>query len=86
VTRKVPTLAGILEILLRARGAEVPADRPGVLREAIRHLGIPPERIDRIAGLKRSDSRPDDETVRQIFSEFLELLAEICHRVEGEVG
>lgn len=86
VTRKVSTLAGILELLLRARGVEIPADRPGVLREAVRHLGIPPESIDRIARLKRSDSRPDDETVRQIFSDFLELLAEICHRVEGEVG
>jgi len=82
LTRKVSKLTGILEILLRARGVEVPSDRPGVLREAARHLGLHAERIDRIAGLRRSDSHPDNETVRQIFSAFLELLAEICHRVE----
>lgn len=86
LTRKISKLAGILEILLRARGVEVPADRAGVLRESARHFEIPPERIERIAGFRRADGRPDDRTVRQIFGDFLELLAEICHRVEGEVG
>lgn len=86
LVRNLPKLAVTLEVLLRARGVEVPADRPGVLRQAAQQLGIPPERMDRIASLRRVEKRPDDETVRQRLADYLELLAEICHRLESEVG
>jgi hypothetical protein len=42
--------------------------------------------VDRIAGLRRAEKRPDDETVRRILADYLELLAELCHRLESEVG
>jgi hypothetical protein len=86
LVRNLPKLAVTLEVLLRARGVEVPADRPGVLRQAAQQLGIAPDRMDRIAGLRRVEKRPDDETVRQRLADYLELLAEICHRLESEVG
>ncbi|HKH47356.1 MAG TPA: nucleotidyltransferase domain-containing protein [Thermoanaerobaculia bacterium] len=86
LVRNLPKLAVTLEVLLRARGVEVPADRPGVLRQAAQQLGVPVERIEPLAGLRRSDRRPDDETVRQLLANYLDLLAELCHRLEGEIG
>lgn len=84
--RNLPKLAVTLEVLLRSRGVEVPADRGGVLRHAAQQLGIPPERMDRLAGLRRSASCPDGATVHQLLSDYLELVGEICHRLESEVG
>jgi len=84
--RNLPKLAVTLEVLLRSRGVEVPADRAGVLRQAALQLGVPVERVDPIADLRRNDVRPDDETVRQLLTAYLEALAEICHQLEGEVG
>jgi hypothetical protein len=86
LVRNLPKLAVTLEVLLRARGVDVPADRPGVLRQAAQQLGIPPERIERIAGLRRSDKRPDDATVHALLTDYLDLLAEVAHRLESEVG
>lgn len=86
LVRNLPKLAVTLEVLLRARGVEVPADRPGVLRQAAQQLGVPAERVEPLAGLRRSDRRPDDETVRQLLAHYLDLLAELCHRLEGEIG
>jgi len=86
LVRNLPKLAVTLEVLLRARGVEVPADRPGVLRQAAQQLGVPAERIEPLAGLRRSDRRPDDATVRQLLAHYLDLLAELCHRLEGEIG
>jgi hypothetical protein len=86
LVRNLPKLAVTLEVLLRARGVDVPADRPGVLRQAAQQLGIAPERMERIACLRRVEKRPDDEAVHQRLADYLELLAEICHRLEGEVG
>jgi hypothetical protein len=86
LVRNLPKLAVTLEVLLRARGIEVPADRPGVLRQAAQQLGIAPERMERIACLRRVEKRPDDEAVHQRLADYLDLLAEICHRLEGEVG
>ena len=86
LVRNLPKLAVTLEVLLRARGVDVPADRPGVLRQAAQQLGIPPERMERIAGLRRSDKRPDDATVHALLTDYLDLLAEISHRLESEVG
>lgn len=85
LVRNLPKLAARLEILVRSRGVELPADRPGILRQAVRQLGIAPERVERLAVLRRAEKRPDDETVRQLLGEYLDLLAEICHRVEGEM-
>ncbi len=86
LVRNLPKLAVTLEVLLRARGIEVPADRPGVLRQAAQQLGIAPERMERIACLRRIEKRPDDEAVHRLLADYLDLLAEICHRLEGEVG
>lgn len=86
LVRNLPKLAVTLEVLLRARGVKVPVDRPGVLRQAAQQLGIPQERMERIAGLRRVEKRPDDETVHRLLGDYLDLLAEICHRLEGEVG
>ena len=84
--RNLPKLAVTLEVLLRSRGVEVPADRAGVLRQAALQLGMPVERVEPIAGLRRNDARPDDETVRRLLAVYLETIADICHQVEGEVG
>jgi len=87
LVRNLPKLAVTLEVLLRARGVEVPGDdRPGVLRQAAQQLGIVPERMERIACLRRVEKRPDDEAVHQLLADYLDLLAEICHRLESEVG
>ena len=92
LVRSIPKLAARLEILMRARKVEMPTDRAGILREAIRQLGVnpeqgpgEPERLERLAGLRRSEKRPDEETVRQLLGDYLELLEAICHRVEGEL-
>lgn len=86
LVRNLPKLAVTLEVLLRARGVEVPADRAGVLRQAAQQLGVPLARVEPLAGLRRSDRRPDDATVRQLLAHYLDLLAELCHRLEGEIG
>ena len=86
LVRNLPKLAVTLEVLLRARGVDVPADRPGVLRLAAQQLGISVERMERLARLRRSDQRPDEETVHALLADYLDLLAEIGHRLESEVG
>ena len=86
LVRNLPKLTVTLEVLLRSRGIEVPVARADVLRQAAEKLGLPVERIEPIAVLRRNDRRPDDETVRQLLAVYLEDLAEICHQVEGEVG
>lgn len=89
LVRSIPKLAARLEILMRARKIDMPGDRAGILREAVRHLGVgeewTQERLERLAGLRRSEKRPDEETVRQLLGDSLELLEAICHRVEGEL-
>lgn len=85
MVRDLPKLAVTLEILLRSRGLDVPADRPGLLRLAGRELGIAPERIGRVADLRRVDRRPADETAREIFGEYLAILGEMGRKVEGEL-
>ena len=89
LVRSLPKLAGRLEILMRARKVDMPTDRAGILRQAVRQLGVTleggPERIERLAGLRRSEKRPDEEAMQQLLGDYLELLDEICHRVEGEL-
>ena len=89
LVRSIPKLAARLEILMHARKVVMPTDRAGILREATRQLGVgpawSPERVDRLAGLRRSEKRPGEEMVRQLLDDYLELLEEICHRVEGEL-
>jgi predicted nucleotidyltransferase len=84
LTHSLPKLAVTLETLLRARGLDVPADRPGVLRVAGRELGIEAQRMERIAALRRVDPRPDDDTVRERLAEYFEILRDVGRRVEGE--
>lgn len=89
LVRSIPKLAVRLEILMCARRIEMPLDRAGILREATRQLGVgpewSPERLERLATLRRSEKRPDAETVRRLLGDYLELLEAICHRVEGEL-
>jgi predicted nucleotidyltransferase len=85
--RNLPKLAVTLEVLLRARGIkEVPADRRGVLLQAAQQLGVAAETIEPLAGLRRSDHRPEPEGVRQLLASYLDLLAELCRRLEDEIG
>lgn len=85
LTRALPKLAVTLEILLHARGLEVPADRPELLRLAGRELGLAPERMEKIAGVRRVDRRPEDQAVRECVSQYLAMLGEMCRKVEGEM-
>jgi hypothetical protein len=80
----LPKTAVTLETVLRARGIAVPADRPSLLRRAAAELGVPAERIDRLADLRRIDRRPDDGAVRRLYGEYLELLAELGRRLAGD--
>jgi predicted nucleotidyltransferase len=82
----LPKIAVTLETLLRLDGVDVPADRPGVLRLAARELGIPAERMEPFTGLRRVDRRPDDEQVRRLYAQYLDLLAGLSRRVEGGAG
>lgn len=83
LTHSLPKLAVTLETLLRARGVDVPADRPGILRTAALEFGIEPERMERIAKLRRVDPRPDEESVRERMADLLGLLAHIGRVVDG---
>lgn len=84
LTHSLPKLAVTLETLLRARGMEVPADRPSLLRAAARELGIAPERMDRVAALRRVDPRPPEAEVVERLAEYFQILALIERRIEGE--
>lgn len=84
LTNSLPKLAVTLETLLRARGLEVPADRPSLLRTAARELGIAPGRMDRVAALRRVDPRPSEAEVVERLAEYFQILALIERRIEGE--
>lgn len=84
LTNSLPKLAVTLETLLRARGLEVPADRPSLLRAAARELGIASERMDRVAALRRVDPRPPEAEVVERLAEYFQILALIERRIEGE--
>lgn len=84
LTHSLPKLAVTLETLLRARGQDVPADRPGILRAAALEFGIEPERMERIAKLRRVDPRPDEDSVRERLEDLLGLLAHIGRIVDGD--
>ena len=83
LTNSLPKLAVTLEMLLRVRGLEVPADRPGVLRAAGRELGIEASRMERIATLRRVDPRPVESEVRERLAEYFEILRQIGRGIEG---
>lgn len=77
----LPKLAVTLETVLRARGIAVPADRPSLLRRAAAELGAAPERVDRLADLRRIHRRPEDGAVRRLYGDLLDLLAELGRRL-----
>ena len=83
LTHSLPKLAVTLETLLRTRGVDVPADRPGILRAAALDLGIELERMERIAKLRRVDPRPDEQEVRERMADLLGLLDHIGRIVDG---
>lgn len=83
LTNSLPKLAVTLETLLRTRGVDVPGDRPGILRAAALDLGIEPERMERIAKLRRVDPRPEEAAVRERMADLLSLLAHIGRIVDG---
>jgi predicted nucleotidyltransferase len=82
----LPKIAVTLETLLRLDGVAVPADRPGILRLAAQKMDIPAERMEPFTQLHRVDRRPEDETVRRLFSQYLDLLAALSRRLEKERG
>ncbi|HBL27494.1 MAG TPA: hypothetical protein DD490_11720 [Acidobacteria bacterium] len=84
--RSLPKLAVTLEVLVRSRGLEVPADRPGLLRQAARKLGVAAGFVEPVADLRRRDPRPADEEVRRLLSAYLDLLAELCRTLGGVGG
>lgn len=86
LTNSLPKLAVTLETLLRARSLEVPADRPSLLRAAARELGIAPERMDRVAALRRVDPRPPEAEVVERLAEYFQILALIGRKIEGETA
>ena len=79
----LPKVAVTLETLLRAEGFTVPPDRPGLLRLAAREMDVPAERIERFTGLHRTDRRPDDEAVRRLYADYLDLLAHLSRELEA---
>lgn len=81
LTHSLPKLAVTLETLLRAKGMEVPADRPGLLRAAAGELGIAPARMDRVATLRRVDPRPSEAEVVERLAEYFQILAHIERRI-----
>lgn len=78
----LPKIAVTLETLLRLKGVAVPADRPGLLRLAGREMGIPAERIEPFAPLRRVDRRPEDAEVRRLYGMYLDLLASLSRQAE----
>lgn len=84
LTHSLPKLAVTLETLLRAKGLEVPADRPGLLRAAAGELGIAPGRMDRVATLRRVDPRPSEAEVVERLAEYFQILAHIERRIEED--
>ncbi|MFL6233919.1 MAG: hypothetical protein ACJ76N_12360 [Thermoanaerobaculia bacterium] len=82
----LPKIAVTLETLLRLDGVAVPVDRPGLLRLAAREMGIPADRMEPFTGLHRVDRRPEDERVRRLYAQYLDLLSAISRRLEGGAG
>jgi predicted nucleotidyltransferase len=82
----LPKIAVTLETLLRLDGVAVPADRPSILRLAAQKMDIPAERMEPFTQLRRVGRRPEDETVRRLFSQYLDLLAALSRRLEKERG
>jgi hypothetical protein len=82
----LPKIAVTLETLLRLDAVAVPADRPGILRLAAQTMDIPAERMEPFTGLHRVDRRPEDEPVRRLFAQYLDLLAALSRRMEEDRG
>lgn len=86
MTASLPKVAVNLETVMRSRGLAVPADRPGILRQAGRELGLPAERTEPFALLRRVDERPVDADVLRLYAAYLEWLAAVSERLEQAVG
>jgi len=86
MTASLPKVAVNLETVMRSRGLAVPADRPGILRQAGHELGLPAERTEPFALLRRIDQRPGDAEVLRLYAAYLEWLAAVSERLERAVG
>jgi predicted nucleotidyltransferase len=86
MTASLPKVAVNLETVMRSRGLAVPADRPGILRQAGRELGLPAERTEPFALLRRVDERPVDADVLRLYAAYLEWLAAVSDRLEQAAG
>jgi predicted nucleotidyltransferase len=82
----LPKVAVTLETLLRLDGVAVPVDRPGLLRLAAKEMGIPADQMEPFTELRRLDQRPEDERVRRLYAQYLDLLSGTSRRLEGGAG
>jgi hypothetical protein len=86
VVRSLPKLAVVLGTLLRGRGVQLPLERPALLLQAARELGLAAAAMERFAGLRRRDERPDGATVGETAKEYLELLGSLADLVGEGAG
>jgi hypothetical protein len=86
LVHSLPKLAATLETVLRWRGGVVPPDRSELLRLAAVALGIEPDRLARLATLRRGAERPSDESVRDLLDDYLTLLADLRARLAAPGG
>ena len=82
----LPKLTATLETVLRSRGSAVPPNRSELLRLAAVELAIEPDRLARLATLRRSAERPSDESVRDLLDDYLTLLADLRARLAAPGG
>lgn len=78
VVRSLPKLAVVLGTLLRGGGVQLPLERPALLRQAARELGLEEAVMARVASLHRRDERPDAAAVREIARAYLDMLARLA--------
>jgi hypothetical protein len=79
----LPKLAAASEMILRARGIAVPSERAELFRLAGPELGADPAPLARLAELRRHDSRPTDDAVRERLTELLDILAGFVRKLDG---
>ncbi len=78
VVRSLPKLAVVLATLLRGSGVRLPLERPPLLLQAARELGLAGTAMARFAPMRRRDKRPDAATVRDTAHEYLDMLGNLA--------
>jgi hypothetical protein len=81
IVQTLPRVIAILETVLHARGIEVPAERPELLRLAAGELGMEPDRLEQLGAGRLRAKRPNDEAVREDLAGYLALLADLMQHL-----